>query len=116
VITHDEIRRIALALPGAYEQESYGGRPSFRTKPRMFCWIREDPEALVVHVDSLDEKETLLASDPGTFFTTPHYDGYAAVLVRLEAVDVDEATELITDSWRLRAPKKLVKEWDAAHG
>lgn len=115
MITHDDIRRIALSLPGAYEQASYGGRPSFRTKPRGFCWIRDEPEALVVPVESLDEKEAMLASEPQKFFTTPHYDGYPTVLVRLDAVDVDEATELITESWRLNAPKKLVKEWDAAH-
>lgn len=79
----------------------------------MFAWIREDPEALVVWVGSLDEKDALLASDPSTFFTTPHYDGHAIVLVRLGAVDVAEATELLTESWRLRAPKALVKTWEA---
>ena len=61
----------------------------------------------------LEEKEVLLASDPDVFFTTPHYDGHATVLVNLDNVEADEARELITDSWRLRAPKKLVKEFDA---
>ena len=114
MITHDDIRRVALSLPGAYEQASYGGRPSFRTKPRGFCWIRDEPEALVVPVESLEEKEAMLASEPETFFTTPHYDGDATVLVNLEAVDLDEATELITEAWRLKAPPTLVKKWDAA--
>lgn len=115
MITHDDIRRIALSLPGAYEQASYGGRPSFRTKPRGFCWIRDDPEALVVPVESLEEKEAMLASEPEKFFTTPHYDGYATVLVNLRTVDVEEATELIADAWRMKAPSKLVKEWNATH-
>ncbi|MDX2382063.1 MAG: MmcQ/YjbR family DNA-binding protein [Acidimicrobiia bacterium] len=115
MLDHDDIREIALSLPGAYEQASFGGRPSFRTKPRMFCWIREDPEALMVFLDSLEDKEMLLASDPDTFFTTPHYDGYAAILVNLDALEADEARELVTDSWRLRAPKKLVKEFDSEH-
>lgn len=110
MITEDDIRRIALELPGAYEQASFGGRPSFRTTPRMFAWIREDPEALVVWVESLDEKEVLLASEPATFFTTDHYDGHPIVLVRMEEVEADEATELITESWRLRAPKKLTQQ------
>jgi hypothetical protein len=114
MVSHDDVRKIALDLPGSFEQPSYGGRPSWRTKARMFTWIREDPEALVVWVDSVEEKEALIASEPGKFFTTPHYDGHALALVRLEELDVDEAAELITESWRLRAPKSLVKEWDAA--
>jgi hypothetical protein len=115
VISHDDVRRIALGLPGSYEQESYEGRPSWRTKPRMFTWIRDDPEALVVWVESAEDKDALIASEPGTFFTTPHYDGHAIVLVRLETVEITEATELIVESWRLRAPRSLVKEWDATH-
>jgi hypothetical protein len=82
----------------------------------MFTWIRDDPEALVVWVESVDEKQALIESEPAKFFTVPHYDGHPVLLVRLEAVDVDEAAELITDSWRLRAPRELVKEWDAADG
>lgn len=105
------MRRIALSLPGAYEQESYGGRPSWRTQPRMFTWIRDEPDALVVWVDSREDKEALIASDPAKFFTTSHYDGHPVVLVRLQAVDVDEVTELIGDSWRLRAPRSLTTDW-----
>lgn len=106
---------MALGLPGAFEQPSYGGRPSWRTKPRMFAWIRDDPEVLVVWVDSIEEKAALVASDPETFFTTDHYDGHPIVLIDLAAVDVDVADELITESWRPRAPRALVKAWDAAH-
>ena len=115
VISHDDVRRIAAGLPGAYEQASFGGRPSWRTTPRMFAWIREDPEALVVWVSSEEEKSSLIASEPARFFTTAHYDGTPIVLVRLEEVDVNEASELVTESWRLRAPRTLVKSWDAAH-
>jgi len=115
VISHDDVRRIAASLPGAYELASFGGRPSWRTRPRMFAWIREDPEALVVWVASEEEKTAMIASDPGRFFTTAHYDGTPILLVRLEAVDVTEASELVTESWRLRAPRPLVKSWDATH-
>lgn len=114
MITYDDVREIALTLPGSYEQPSHGGQPSWRTKPRMFAWIREDPEALVVWVDSIEEKQLLIENDPRTFFTTDHYDGYPVVLVRLDVVDRDEAAELIAESWAERAPKKLVKEWRAA--
>jgi hypothetical protein len=76
----------------------------------MFTWIRGNPEALVVWVESLDEKELLIEAEPRAFFTTPHYDGYPMVLVRLEAIDVKRAKELITESWRLRAPASLLKK------
>ncbi len=111
MITEEEVRRIALSLPGAYEQESYGGRPSWRTKARMFTWIRDTPDALVVWVESVEDKEALMASAPDKFFTTAHYRGQPIVLVRLEAVDADEVAELITDSWLLRVPRSLTKGW-----
>jgi hypothetical protein len=80
----------------------------------MFTWIREDPEALVVWVDSVAERDALIDAEPAKFFTTSHYDGQPIVLVRLAAVDAAEAAELVTESWRLRAPRALVKEWDAS--
>jgi hypothetical protein len=115
MVSTAQVRTIALALPGAYEQASHGGQPSFRTKPRMFTWIRDDPDALVVWVDSEEDKLALIAAEPKKFSTTPHYDGYPIVLVDMDAVERDEAEELIVESWRLRAPKGLVKEWDASH-
>ena len=81
----------------------------------MFTWIREDPEALVVWVESEEDKHALDRLGAAKFSTTPHYDGHPIVLVDLDAVDRDEVEELIVESWRLRAPKGLVKEWDAAH-
>jgi hypothetical protein len=111
VISEEQVRRIALSLPGAYERASYGGRPSWRTQSRTFTWIRHEPDALVVWVDSLEDKEALIGSEPGKFFTTSHYDGQPIVLVGLEAVDVHEVEELILDAWRLRAPRSLMKGW-----
>lgn len=109
VITEEDIRVIAGSLTGAFERESYGGHPSWRTPARMFAWIRDDPQALVVWVEALEVKEALIAADPGKFFTTSHYDGQPIVLVRLEAVEIDEARELVTDSWRVRAPRSLTR-------
>jgi len=113
MVTHDDIRRIALALPETHERPSYGRRPSFRTTKQMFTWIRDGPESLVLWVPTLDDKDAMIASDPVKFFTTGHYDGHAVVLADLDAIDIDEATELIVDSWRLRAPKRLVASWEA---
>jgi surfactin synthase thioesterase subunit len=105
MVTESAIRRVALELPEAFEQPSHHGRPSWRTKQRMFAWLRDDPEALVVWVDSLDEKEAKLAREPRVFFTTPHYDGHPMLLVRPEKIDERRAKELITESWKIRATR-----------
>lgn len=113
--TEDDVRRIALALPETTEKPWFGS-PGFRVKDKGFLRIRSEAEGgLVVFVADLEEKEALLASDGTTFFTTPHYDGYPTVLVHLDAIDVDELTELITDSWRIKAPKRVLKAYLAAH-
>lgn len=108
------IRSVALSLEGVYEKTSHDGQPSWRTKPRMFCWIRADPRALVVWVDSLDAKEALLATQPKLFFTTPHYDGYPMVLVRMSVVSRKQARALIEESFRLRAPATSRKKRKSA--
>jgi len=72
--------------------------------------MRTDPDALVLRVLDMGEREALLQGQPEVFFSTPHYDGYPYVLVRLEDVDPVELGELIEDAWRLRAPKRLVAE------
>lgn len=109
--TEHDVRRIALSLPETIERPSYG-TPGFRVKDRLFLRLRSDDDgALVVFVEDTDEKDALLAADPAKFFTTPHYDGHDSVLVHLEAVDVEELTELIVDAWRARAPQRVL----AAH-
>jgi hypothetical protein len=108
--SEEDVRRIALSLPEVTEKPWFK-TPGFRVKDKSFLRIRSEAEGgLVVFVSDLAEKEMLLASDPGKFFTTPHYDGYPVVLVNLPAVDVDELTELIADSWRIKAPKRVLKE------
>ena len=109
--TEDDIRRIACSLPEVTEKPSYGS-PGFRVKDKLFARIRNESEGgLALYVADLDEKEALLASDHDVFFTTSHYDGHAMVLVHIEAVGLDELTELLADSWRVRAPKRVL----AAH-
>ena len=109
--TEADIRAIALALPATEERPSYG-TPGFRVKDRLFARIRE-PGVLLVWCADEGEKDFLLRADPQKFFTTPHYDGHPSVLVRLDAVDRDELAELLTDSWRVRAPKRLARSLDA---
>jgi hypothetical protein len=109
--TESDVRAIALSLPETEERPSYG-TPGFRVKDRLFARIREEGVLLVRCADEA-EKEFLLRADPTKFFTIPHYDGHASVLVRLSAVDRDELAELLTEAWRVRAPKRLAESLDA---
>ena len=107
--TEDDVRTIALSLPVTEERSSYG-TPGFRVRDKLFARIREEGDVLVVWVADEGEKRGLVASEPDKFFTTPHYDGHPTVLVRFAGVDIDELKELLTESWRLRAPKKLLTQ------
>ena len=120
-----DVRRVVLALPGTAEAEDHFGfsAPGKGGKRRGVVWAWNEriepkkprvpnPNVIAVRVANLQEKETLLAADPAKFFTEPHYNGYPAVLVHLEAIDVGELTEVITDAWRAIAPARLVREFD----
>ena len=118
----DDVRRIALALPETSEATSHG-HASWKVGKKGFVWERPlrgtDLRALGdaapagpilgAYVEHLGAKEALLADDPRVFFTTPHFDGYPAVLVRLESISTDGLDELITEAWLVRAPKRLAK-------
>jgi hypothetical protein len=73
-------------------------------------------DVFAIHVADEGEKFALIAADTNRFFTTAHYNGYAAVLVRLPSIDLQELTELLTDAWRSRAPRRLVAEFDQRAG
>ena len=114
----DDLRRIALALP---EAEQTPGDPHFTVRGKQFVWTWRErvhpkktklprPDVLAVRVPDLPDKSALIASDPHAFFTEPHYDGYAVVLVRLPVVGVDALTEVVTDSYRCVAPPQLAQE------
>ncbi|HSS50337.1 MAG TPA: MmcQ/YjbR family DNA-binding protein [Thermoanaerobaculia bacterium] len=105
-MTFDDVRQIALALPGVEEGISYG-TPSFKVKGKFLSRLKEDGETLVVKID-FDERDILMAANPETFYITDHYLGYPAVLVRLATVDPDDLRELFEGGWRLVAPKRLV--------
>jgi hypothetical protein len=80
---------------------------------KSFLRVRTEAEGgLVVFVEDLDEKEALLASDPEVFFTTPHYDGHPAVLVHLDAISLEQLEELVTDSWRVKAPRRVLQAFE----
>jgi hypothetical protein len=122
VATWQDVRRLALALPETDERNARG-MAMWRVRDKLFVWERplrasdlatlgDDAPAgpiLGARVEHLGAKEALLADDPAVYFTIPHFDGYAAVLVRLEAIDLDELGELVVDAWLARAPKRLAR-------
>lgn len=128
--TWDDVRRIALALPETTEQPSREEVPRWRVKDKLFAWERPlrraDVEALgdaapdgailATRVADLGAKEALLADDLDVYFTTPHFNGYPAVLVRLDRIAEAELEELLVDAWLARAPKRLAEEYLDASG
>jgi hypothetical protein len=130
--TMADLDEIALAMPETTKEVSGDGRPSYLVHGKMFCFHRSrrpdavDPETgerlddvLMFRVDGLDEKELLLLDDRGVYFTTPHFRGYPAVLVRipdLARIDRDELRELVAVAWLTRAQKRVAKAWLAEQG
>ena len=109
--TAEHLRDIALSLPEATEKPMHG-TPAFYVKTKFFAKLSNDGRTAAVHVGSLEEKEGLLAAEPVRLTTTPHYDGYKMVLVVLAKVTEAELREYVTESWRLRAPRKMVAAFD----
>jgi hypothetical protein len=122
--TWDDVRRLALALPESGERLSRELR-QWRVKDKLFVWERPlrradlealgddapDGPILGVRVEHLGAKEALLADEPAVFFTTPHFDGYPAVLVRLDRIGLEDLDEVIVEAWLARAPKRLAKAY-----
>ena len=122
--TWDDVRRVALALPEAEERVS-GDLRQWRVKNKLFVWERPlrradikalgddapDGPILGARVEHLVAKEALLADDPNVFFTTPHFDGYPAILARLDRIAPEDLNELIIEAWLDRAPKRLAEAY-----
>jgi len=109
----EDVVAVASRFPEVSEGTSYG-TPALRVKDKFLCRMRTNPDALVVRVIDVGDQQALLQGDPDVFFTTPHYDGSPYVLVRLETVASETLEELIEDAWRIQAPKRVVKAFDAA--
>lgn len=108
-----EVVAIGTRFPEVEEGTCYG-TPALRVRGKFMCRLRTDPDALVVRVIDRADAEALLLGSPDVFFSTPHYDGHAYVLVRLDVVSREQLGELLEDAWRLRAPKRLLAAYDAA--
>jgi len=130
--TMADLDELALAMPQATKDVSEDGRPAYSVHGKVFCFHRErrpdavDPETgerlddvLMFRVADLDVKELFLSDGRGVFFTTPHFNGYSAVLVRipdLARIDRDELRDLVAEAWLTRAQKRVQKAWLEEHG
>ena len=126
-----DLDELALAMPEATKEVSGDGRPAYLVHGKLFCCHRNRradavdaatgerlDDVLMFRVADLDVKELLLADDRGVFFTTPHFNGYPAVLVRipqLSLLDRDELQDLVAEAWLTRAQKRVAKAWLAEH-
>lgn len=122
--TWENVRQLALALPETHERDSRGVC-QWRVKDKLFVWERPlrakeveelgdaapNGPILGVRVEHLGAKEALLADDPGIYFTTSHFEGYPAILVRLDHIELDELREVVIEAWLARAPRALVKAY-----
>ena len=129
--TMADLDRLAMAMPQTTKELSGDGRPSYLVHGKMFCFHRSrrpdalDPatgermdDVLMFRVADEGVKELLLSDGRGVYFTTPHFDGYPAVLVRipqLAQLDDEELLDLVAEAWLTRAQKRVAKTWLAEH-
>ena len=118
--TWADVSRLALAMPEATEEDMRGNR-AWKVGGKLFVWERPlrksdlkalgkaapDGPILGARVENEMAKEALIANDPDVFFTTPHFDGYPAILIQLENISVEDLTEVVVEAWLARAPKRL---------
>jgi hypothetical protein len=128
VANWDDVRRLALALPEA-QQDLRRGLRFWVVKDKLFVWERPlrksdltalgdaapDGPILGARVEHLLAKDALIADNPDVYFTTPHFDNYPAVLIRLAKIALDELEEVIVEAWLARAPKRLADAYVAEH-
>jgi hypothetical protein len=127
-----DVEKLALALPETVKGEDDEGRPSYSVNGKVICWHRSPrPDAVdaatgerledvfVFRVTDLEVKDMILQDDRGIYFTTPHWNGYPAVLLRildLKQLSRAELRDMVEEAWLSRAPKRVAKAWLAEHG
>jgi hypothetical protein len=127
--TWDDVQRLALALPETDERVSREKR-QWRVKDKLFVWERPlrakeaaelgdrapDGPILGARVEHLGAKQALIEDDPRVYFTTSHFEGYAAILVRLERIGLEELEEVVVEAWLARAPRRVAEAFLAERG
>ena len=127
-----DLDELALAMPQATKEVSEDGRPAYHVHGKLFCFHRGrrpdavDPDTgerladvLMFRVADVGVKELMVADERGIFFTTPHFKGYPAVLMRipdLARIDLEELHDLVAEAWLTRAQKRVARAWLAEQG
>ena len=127
-----DVEKLALAMPETVKAEDDAGRPSYSVNGKVICWHRSPrPDAVdratgerledvfVFRVTDLEVKDMILQDDRGIYFTTPHWNGYPAVLIRipdLKQLSRTELRDMVEEAWLSRTPKRVAKAWLAEHG
>jgi hypothetical protein len=122
-----DLDKLALAMPQTTKEVTEDGRPAYYVHGKLYCFHRgQRPDAvdektgermkdvLMFRVPDLDVKELLLTDERGVYFTTPHFNGYPAVLMRipdLKQIEKDELADLVAEAWLTRAQKRAAKKW-----
>lgn len=122
--TYDDIRRICLKLPGSVEGDGrFGFSVPVKDKFKGYCWTWmervdpkkakvENPRVLAISTPGMAAREVILEIDPEKYFTEPHYQGFPAVLVRLDLVTPDEIEDFLIEGWRSKATKEQLAEYE----
>jgi len=110
-INWDTVREIVRDFPGCEEGTSYG-TPAFKVRGKLFVRLHQTEPSIVVRIEEADRAMRMQA-DPKAFYITDHYASYPWMLVRLSAVSQDDLADLLEESWRLRAPQRLLAEYDS---
>lgn len=113
--TWDDVVTIGTGLPEV-EESTWFHTPSLKVRGKGFARLRTEAEGALVLMCDIDEKAALLASGDPAFFTTPHYDGYGAILVDLDKVERGQLVELVEEAWRRKAPVRVRAAFDAERG
>jgi hypothetical protein len=125
--TWEDVRRLALALPETSEKTTFGEFAAWQVRAKTFAWerpLRDSDRAalgdaaptgpiLAARIPDEGAKEALIVDDPDVYFTIPHFNGYPAILVRLERIDLEDLEEVLVEAWMCKAPKKLITAYRA---
>jgi len=125
----EDVHEIAMAMPHVTVEQGTGDNPVYQVGGKSFIFFRNprpdaaDPETgeryrdvIVFWVPSEEDKLALVQDERTPFFTTPHFNGYPAVLVQLDNIAPDELAEVITDAWLVQAPKRVAAQYLADRG
>ena len=112
-MTWEALVKLGRELPEVEEGTSYG-TPALKVRGKMIARLKEDGESVVFMLESVDEQEILIETQPELYYITDHYRGWPAVLARLPALRAGECRERLEEGWRLKAPKTLLKRFDEA--